>query len=192
MNKVCIICNIEKENDMFAKDSHHTNGTKNTCKSCAAKRKKKYYDEHRAISLLAAKRYRDNNKEKIAQSKKQWSQSDKGKKHIAEYCKRPEVRKRFQFQQWKRKYGLAIREAELLLTHQQSKCAVCGVELQSPYLDHCHQTGTIRGFLCLNCNIGLGAFRDNPKFLIEAARYLEKNGNFEVENRRILLNGKVV
>jgi len=40
-------------------------------------------------------------------------------------------------------------------------------------LDHCHETGGFRGFLCSNCNTGLGAFKDDAAILMNAISYLE-------------------
>lgn len=42
-------------------------------------------------------------------------------------------------------------------------------------LDHCHETGQFRGWLCANCNIGLGKFYDDPDLLTKAIRYIQKN-----------------
>lgn len=39
-------------------------------------------------------------------------------------------------------------------------------------LDHCHETNTFRGFLCSNCNTGLGLFKDDPAILQNAIDYL--------------------
>jgi len=39
-------------------------------------------------------------------------------------------------------------------------------------LDHCHISGEFRGFLCHNCNLGLGYFQDDPKILKKAISYL--------------------
>ncbi len=40
-------------------------------------------------------------------------------------------------------------------------------------LDHDHLTGKARGYLCLNCNRGLGAFEDEPSRLRKAAEYID-------------------
>jgi hypothetical protein len=47
------------------------------------------------------------------------------------------------------------------------------------HLDHCHQSGQVRGVLCRNCNVALGLMADNPERLRRAAEYLEvKHGNY--------------
>ena len=50
----------------------------------------------------------------------------------------------------------------------------------SLHLDHCHDTGAIRGILCLSCNQGLGKVHDDPDLLEAAARYL-RQGRAEAE-----------
>ena len=40
-------------------------------------------------------------------------------------------------------------------------------------LDHNHQTGKFRGWICQHCNNGLGGFRDNINTLKNAIKYLE-------------------
>jgi len=42
-------------------------------------------------------------------------------------------------------------------------------------VDHDHTTGKIRGFLCANCNAGIGYAKDNPELLRRWADYLEKH-----------------
>lgn len=39
-------------------------------------------------------------------------------------------------------------------------------------LDHCHNTGVIRGFLCSRCNLIIGNAKDDPDLLEKAAMYL--------------------
>ena len=46
----------------------------------------------------------------------------------------------------------------------------------SPWrLDHCHDTEKFRGWLCINCNTGLGRFYDDPDLLIKAIQYIQKD-----------------
>ena len=40
-------------------------------------------------------------------------------------------------------------------------------------IDHDHNTGKVRGLLCISCNTGVGLFKDSPVILTGAVRYLE-------------------
>tara|TARA_R110000824_G_scaffold334688_1_gene521275 strand:- start:300 stop:722 length:423 start_codon:yes stop_codon:yes gene_type:complete len=42
-------------------------------------------------------------------------------------------------------------------------------------LDHCHASETFRGWLCFNCNTGLGAFKDNINNVGKAYEYLDNH-----------------
>jgi hypothetical protein len=42
-------------------------------------------------------------------------------------------------------------------------------------LDHCHETGTVRGLLCGRCNKGLGLLGDNEKAVMRALEYLRSH-----------------
>lgn len=81
------------------------------------------------------------------------------------------------FSRFKKKYNLDKAEYSNLLKRQQHKCAICGVDEQDLtkrlHVDHNHETGEVRGLLCVNCNIGLGNFKDNQEFLLYALMYLQ-------------------
>lgn len=51
------------------------------------------------------------------------------------------------------------------------RCIICGSD-SALVVDHCHKTGTVRGILCSNCNLGLGHFKDDPMLLEFAMQYL--------------------
>jgi len=64
--------------------------------------------------------------------------------------------------------------ASLTSVQGGQRCAICGAESleRRLALDHCHQTGRVRGLLCRACNMGLGFFRDDATVLAAAIRYL--------------------
>lgn len=72
------------------------------------------------------------------------------------------------------------RRAELL-SADVNHCAICkstetvtrGGKIRRPTVDHCHETGLVRGVLCSRCNTGLGMFLDDPDLLRTAALYLD-------------------
>lgn len=70
-----------------------------------------------------------------------------------------------------------------LLGLQKGVCAVCEKEETTvskfgkiPHLsvDHCHNTGRIRGLLCYRCNRVLGSCEDMPSLLRRLADYIEQ------------------
>tara|TARA_R100000995_G_C3467418_1_gene116466 strand:- start:277 stop:723 length:447 start_codon:yes stop_codon:yes gene_type:complete len=47
--------------------------------------------------------------------------------------------------------------------------------LQSWVLDHCHDTDTFRGWICGNCNTGIGGLKDSMDRVSNALKYLKKH-----------------
>ena len=54
-------------------------------------------------------------------------------------------------------------------------CMLCGIEGEKLQVDHDHKTGAMRGWICYNCNSGLGRFKDDTQLLIKAIEYLHKD-----------------
>lgn len=77
-----------------------------------------------------------------------------------------------------RRYGLTIKRYRKLEEEQGGVCAICSEQSIRLRLsvDHCHNTGKIRGLLCERCNTLLGRIKDNPMILLSAIIYLEDNG----------------
>lgn len=77
-----------------------------------------------------------------------------------------------------KKYGILPEDYARMLRAQGFGCAICGIQ-KCPSgrrfsVDHCHETGRVRGILCLKCNQGIGQLDDSPERLRRAAEYLEK------------------
>ena len=48
------------------------------------------------------------------------------------------------------------------------KCQLCQIKIEGKeHIDHCHNTGNFRGFLCRSCNTLLGRLGDNKKSVKE-------------------------
>ena len=82
----------------------------------------------------------------------------------------------------KKEFGITLDEYNGMLENQGGVCAICGNpertrhnnsdRIRNLAVDHCHETGKVRGLLCTSCNQGLGNFRDNPDYLAKAISYL--------------------
>lgn len=81
-------------------------------------------------------------------------------------------------------FNISLKEFDVICKSQDYKCKICrsslkktktdklGRKIPQAYVDHNHKTGAIRGILCMNCNTGLGHFRDSTKLLRSAILYL--------------------
>lgn len=79
----------------------------------------------------------------------------------------------------KKKFGLTLEEYDEMFAVQGGACAICESKRKTSRrlaVDHCHQTGRVRGLLCSRCNTGLGQFGDSLEGLIAAVSYMRKNG----------------
>lgn len=85
-----------------------------------------------------------------------------------------------------RRYGITLEQYNILREQQEFCCAICerhedkveqGRASKTSYalqVDHCHDTGKVRGLLCTNCNTMLGKTKDNVEVLIAAIKYLKE------------------
>lgn len=73
------------------------------------------------------------------------------------------------------KYGLTAQDYDALFEKQGRACAICKQmpERYRLHVDHCHETGRVRGLLCVACNTALGLFKDSVSRLQAAITYLE-------------------
>jgi hypothetical protein len=69
--------------------------------------------------------------------------------------------------------GASYVQRDALGEQQGWLCGICGADVkEDPVLDHCHDTGTVRGILCRRCNTGMGMLQDDPELLKNAIEYL--------------------
>ncbi len=71
-------------------------------------------------------------------------------------------------------YGLTIEQYDEMLEAQGGVCAICGeCPDEGLAVDHCHDTGRVRGLLCRNCNSGIALLQEDLDRFSKAAKYLE-------------------
>ena len=65
---------------------------------------------------------------------------------------------------------------DFLFKNQSGCCLICGLEsVKCLAADHNHVTGKVRGLLCSNCNTGIGNFKENLDYILNAIKYLKDN-----------------
>lgn len=107
-------------------------------------------------------------------------QSARAREWFAENPKRTAANKR-KFNLAKN-YGLTVADYNALLRAQGGVCAVCGKGEPNAHgrtgkqfalaVDHCHETGRVRGLLCQKCNRAIGLLGDDPVLMRRAISYL--------------------
>jgi hypothetical protein len=130
---------------------------------------RKYYRKNRDRILETHKKYRKRRSEYI----KQYYLKNRAKllARQIQYTKdNPKIRQNARIQ---RKYGITLQQYNQMRRDQEGRCKLCGRK-RKLVLDHCHTTGRIRGFLCIRCNGGLGAFGDSIEGLKKAIKYLSQ------------------
>ena len=116
--------------------------------------------------------YYARNKERIRKRVREWYRADpnKAKKYRAAAKKRdPE-----KFRAMKRKTAGLPEPTR----PTPEACECCGGPPRGKgstfHLDHCHETGKFRGWLCSMCNTAIGKLGDNVDGLMRAVDYLKR------------------
>jgi len=74
-------------------------------------------------------------------------------------------------------FGMTIEEYDKLAEFQQNGCAICRLPCISGRrlaVDHNHETGEIRGLLCVKCNAVLGLINDDENLILKIIDYLKR------------------
>lgn len=177
LTKICTKCGLELEanTDNFYRHSIGKYGLNSRCKSCINEDNKLNHQK-RMLKNPDLVKAQDSARTK----KSYYLNHEKNKEKQREYQKkyRDDLEKYKKIQARKRGGGakLSFEEIEQIKINQNNKCAIC-FEDNPTDLDHCHKTGKVRFLLCKHCNRGLGAFKDNPVLLRQAALLMEQQND---------------
>jgi Recombination endonuclease VII len=146
--KRCPDCTKKLPLTDFFKAKYSKHGLSTYCRACMAKRHDTWRRKNLAVTRLASAKWREENPRRA-------------KDHTL-----------------KARYGIPLGTYDRLFEEQIGQCACCGTNKPGGrgdfHVDHCHETGRIRGLLCHGCNVGLGSLKHDVTLLTKALNYLAK------------------
>jgi hypothetical protein len=184
--KRCKTCGEVKPLVEFYAAKGMRDGRRNDCKSCnlAAKKVRYAANPQRHIDRVRAW---------------QVENSERYNAYQRERRQRPEIKQREREGHLRRKFGITNEDYESMLAAQGGRCAICRREPNpkiSLHVDHDHETGTVRGLLCVRCNNGIALFDEDHEVLRDIAHYLDAHdpevqemGALIRERARLLVSG---
>ncbi|KKM85681.1 hypothetical protein LCGC14_1286630 [marine sediment metagenome] len=156
--KTCSKCKEEKNESEFGKDANAKDGLCYYCKDCHNKRNRDWMKKNSSHYRKYSRDWANKNRFKQSLKKARYVAKQNG--HVACLATEEHIKEAF-----------------------DGKCTICGTpEIECNrklHMDHDHETGIFRGWLCGHCNKALGLFKDSDEILMSAALYLE---NHETKN----------
>lgn len=143
--KICRKCHREKPLDEFTITDQAKGWRKARCKACENERVREYYASNEG--------YREKTKHRT----RVWFADPANREAVGK------IRRKTMLQG---KYGLSLEQYNAMLAAQANRCALCSAtevgSTQWPnghfYVDHCHETGRVRGLVCHKCNTAIGQY----------------------------------
>lgn len=171
--KFCGRCKRTLPGDGFHKSSRETDGLTNCCKQCNNARSRQRYASDPSHSLKLSSEYR--RKQRLLKQQ-----------FIAGEASSPPKSLEWHIGQ----YGMSIESFCEMNERQDGRCLICrskpddakGHRSNRLYIDHCHETGIVRGLLCSRCNSAIGYFDHRAELLLAAAAYLNGASHAETSN----------
>lgn len=145
----------------------------------ARKRRALDPEKHRAANRKSYMANRDNRLAEI----RAYNEAHRAELAAAEQARRDSQTPEQKQDAWlRRRYKITLADYVALAESQGNKCAIC----ERPqdwtswrtrlFVDHCHETGAVRGLLCSNCNKGIGMFGESADTIRAALEYMTRPG----------------
>src|SRR6185437_1603450 len=122
-----------------------------------------YYQRNRDAQLAAEKKRQRTRTPEQQEARRRYQQEyyaanrerlleDQRQRGRRNYQAKPEsYRSRQRRNMLMRKYGLTETHYQAMLAAQEGCCLICSRKMRVPVIDHCHETGKVRGLLCRGC-----------------------------------------
>jgi hypothetical protein len=174
-SKICVTCRIDIPIGDFSYCKLFKDGFQSSCKKCRAElaRIERVKNQQRIKEQIFEKKC---SYCKLTKPIIEFTNAPSSKDGYQHFCKTCQTAKKF-------KIKFEPIDYTRMLEEQDYKCKICKLQfsfidskrMTTPCIDHCHVTNKIRGLLCMNCNTGLGMFKDNINFMYNAINYLLDN-----------------
>lgn len=201
--KRCSKCRVEQHLSEFTKDAKRPDGLYLWCRSCCRARAAEYRSQpgHAERQAARTKSWVERNREYVRAKAAEYNAredvksrgrllraarraadpdgvraADRRKAREWLATKPPEYRRELHLKQ---RYGLTVQQWNELFASQGMSCACCRTtqprQKRAPWVvDHCHDTGVVRGILCNSCNRVIGWLGDDHAKAKAVAKYIER------------------
>ena len=144
--KTCSRCKQDKPESEFYKHIRMKSGLSSRCVKCSGEISKEWASRNKEKRAIAVKNFR---------------------------LRHPSNHREYEI---KKKYGISLETYDRMFKEQNGGCKICGkqnLDGQRLSIDHDHNTGTVRGLLCIKCNSGIVYFFEDPALFESAIQYLK-------------------
>ncbi|MEW1645803.1 endonuclease VII domain-containing protein [Streptomyces sp. NPDC091219] len=179
-SKRCTRCEQVLPIGSFAADKNRRDGLQVRCRKCVAEYSAAHYRRRReALGETVREKVDVPAGHKLCRTcgevkpHSEWHRNSSASDGLSTQCKPCRAAKGREAH-LKRQYGITEAERDELIASQGGVCCIC-LAVVPEHVDHCHNTGRVRGVLCFSCNAALGQFKDRPDVIRRAATYLEGN-----------------
>ena len=146
----CVHGSIEQNISNFNKNKSEKDGYERICKDCRRLKRESKREEKK----ISAREYYSTNRLRI-----QEDQRERYKKN----------NRSVRAKDLQRKYGIS-EEVAYLAVDNKIPCMICK-SYDRVCIDHDHDTGMVRGFLCTKCNLAYGMLQENSKNIARLLTY---------------------
>lgn len=189
MSKICKVHgelkpeDIQYEKIRWSSDGKVKSGCQTRCRLCRREKDRRWKVLNRQKHIESSGRWKKANRDRV----NAWAKEDRKNNPEKYKLWSKTIREKAGINRSKmesiRVMGITIEYYEKMVQDQNNECAICfrpetrksrTGEIARLCIDHCHETGTVRGLLCHACNIVIGQAEDSIPTLISAINYLQK------------------
>ena len=186
VEKTCKRCGASAPLAQFYRDLRFAGGVDIQCSECRKNKTNSWRAKNAERAREISRKSRLKHADKARARAKLWHAKNRDR-HLAYMANRRATQPRKVWEaKIKSSFGITARDYSILLLQQNFCCAICGkdqTEFKKRFaVDHCHDTGIVRGLLCANCNKGIGNLQESIAVLQSAINYIKSHEQFTSKN----------